>query len=321
MEGIQNKASEKGVTVSYALGCEIGGGFMKTIGAKYFAEIEGTGKTGMRAEFFDNINLEGEPVFTRIDSMVSFRWSANPAPNVPADQFSCRWIGKIVAPETREFSIGTITDDGARLYLNGKLILEDWIEHGEKPNSAKVNLEAGKEYDIIFEHFDGSMGAGAHLTWDLGHKDFEKAKEVARDNDAVILVLGLFPGLSAEENDRTVIELPDVQQELIKEIFKVNSNIIVVLINGGPIALSDTEAIPFAIIEAWYTGQASGTAIADILFGEVNPGGKSPETFDASTEQLPPFADYDLVNNPRTYMYFEKPVLYPFWSWFVIYKI
>ncbi len=312
LQGIRTKASEKGITVSYALGCEIGGGFMKTIEAKYFAEIDGIGKKGMRAEFFDNINLEGEPVYTRIDSMVSFRWFASPAPNVPADQFSCRWTGKIIAPETREFSIGTRTDDGARLYLDGKLILEDWTEHGEKPNSATVNLEAGKAYEIIFEHFDGGMGAAAYLTWDLGHKNFETAKKVAKDNDAVILVLGIFPGLSAEEHDRTVIELPQVQQELIKEIVKVNSNIIVVLINGGPIALAGTEEIPSAIMEAWYTGQASGTAIADILFGDVNPGGKLPETFYASTAQLPPFADYDLINNPRTYMYFEKPVLYPF---------
>jgi beta-glucosidase len=312
LEGIQKKASDKGVTVYYAMCCEIGGGFMKTIEAKYFTEIEGTGKTGMRAEFFDNINLEGEPVNTRIDSMVSFRWFASPAPNVPADQFSCRWTGKIIAPETREFSIGTRTDDGARLYLDGKLILEDWTEHGEKPNSAKVNLEAGKAYEIIFEHFDGGMGAGAHLSWDLGQKDFEKAKEIAGKSDAVILVLGLSPGLSSEELDRESIELPEVQKELLKEVAKVNSNLIIVLINGGPVALTGIEHIPSAIVEAWYTGQASGTAIADVLFGDVNPGGKLPETFYASTDQLPPFADYNLINNPRTYMYFEKPVLYPF---------
>ena len=312
LEGIEKKANEKGVSVSYTLGCEIGGGFMKTIEAKYFADIESTGKTGVRTEFFDNLNLEGEPLHTRIDSMVSFRWFAEPAPGLPADQFSSRWTGKIIAPETREFSIGTRTDDGARLYFDGELILEDWTEHGEKPNSAKVNLEAGKEYEIVMEHFDGGMGAGAHLTWDLGSKDFKTAKKIASENDAVILFLGLFPGLSSEELDRKTIELPEVQKELLKEVASVNSNIIVVLINGGPVALSGVEDIPLAIVEAWYAGQASGTAIADVLFGDVNPGGKLPETFYASTEQLPPFADYDLINNPRTYMYFKEPVLFPF---------
>ena len=312
LEGIKQNVSDLGINVDYVKGCEYGGGFMRSIEPKYFTEIEGTGKTGMRAEFFDNMNLEGKPVFTRIDSMVDFRWGRSPAPDVPADQFSIRWTGKIIAPETREFNLGTRTDDGARLYLDGKLILEDWTEHGEKPNGAKVNLEAGKEYEIVFEQFDNGMGAAARLTWDLGQKDFDKAKDIAKDKDVVILFLGIFPGLSAEEHDRMVIELPEVQQELVKEIAKVNSNIIVVLINGGPLALAGAEKIPLAILEAWYTGQASGTAIADVLFGDVNPGGKLPETFYASTEQLPPFADYDLINNPRTYMYFEKPIMYPF---------
>ncbi|MEJ2055364.1 MAG: glycoside hydrolase family 3 C-terminal domain-containing protein, partial [Calditrichaceae bacterium] len=127
-----------------------------------------------------------------------------------------------------------------------------------------------------------------------------------------IMVLGLFPGLSSEEHDRTKIELPSVQRELIEEVAKINSNIIMVLYNGGPVALKGTENLAKAIVEAWYTGQASGTALADVLFGDVNPGGKLPETFYASTDQLPPFANYDLINNPRTYMYFQDPVLFPF---------
>jgi beta-glucosidase len=106
--------------------------------------------------------------------------------------------------------------------------------------------------------------------------------------------------------------LPEVQRDLIREIVQVNPNIIVVLINGGPLALAGTEDNAPAIIEAWYTGQSSGTAIADVIFGDVNPGGKLPETFYKSTDQLPPFADYDIINNGRTYMYFDKPVLYPF---------
>ena len=126
------------------------------------------------------------------------------------------------------------------------------------------------------------------------------------------MVLGIFPGLSAEEHDRMFIELPEVQRELIREIAEVNPNIIIVLINGGPIALAGSEKYASAIVEAWYTGQATGTALADVLFGDVNPGGKLPETFYASTDQLPPFADYDLINNPRTYLYFKEPVLYPF---------
>ncbi|MGD8782680.1 MAG: glycoside hydrolase family 3 C-terminal domain-containing protein [Ignavibacteria bacterium] len=312
LEGIKAKADSLGIKVNYLKGSDIGGGLLRLIDSKYFTEVEGTGKTGMKGEYFDNMSLSGEPVVTRIDSIVNFSFGLNPpAPGIPGDKFSVRWTGKIVPPEMIT-CIGTRTDDGARLYLNDELLFEDWIEHGEKPNSANVKLDAGKEYKIVFEHFDNRLGASARLMWDLGLKDFGGAKELAAQNDLVILVLGTSPEISEEELDRTEIELPKLQQELVKEIAEVNKNIVLVLINGGPVALGETEKHAKAIVEAWYAGQSSGTAIADVLFGDVNPGGKLPETFYASTEQLPPFADYDLINNERTYLYFDKPVLYPF---------
>ncbi len=313
LEGIKNKALELGIKVKYAMGCEIGGGLLKPIEAKYFAEIDGSGKTGMFGEYFDNVNLAGEPVLTRIDSMINFSWGGgSPAPVVPKDQFSVRWTGKIIPPETRIFNLGTRTDDGARLYLDGQLLLEDWTEHGEKPNSYQVELQAGKEYEILFEYFDSSLGAAARLTWDLGQKDFDQAIEVAQNSDVVILVLGISPGIAQEELDRMDITLPQVQRDLVREVAEVNPNIIIILINGSPVALAGIENEVSGIIEAWYTGQATGTALANVLFGEVNPGGKLPETFYASTEQIPPFADYDIINHGRTYMYFDQPVLYPF---------
>jgi beta-glucosidase len=312
LDGIKNKTSEQGIKVKYSLGCTFGGGFMKPIESRYFAPVEGSVKTGMTGEYFDNMELAGEPVLTRIDSIINFNWGGSPAPGVPENQFSVRWTGKVIPPETRIYRLGTRNDDGARLYLNGRLLFEDWKEHGEKPNSTEVELQAGKEYEIVFEHFDNGMGASARLTWDIGLRDFDDAKKIAEESDVVILALGTNPGLSSEENDRTDISLPEIQRELISEIVQVNPNIIIVLINGGPVALAGTENNALAIVEAWYTGQSSGTAIADVLFGDVNPGGKIPETFYASNNQLPPFADYDIINNGRTYMYFDKPVLYPF---------
>ena len=312
LDGIKNKVSDQQIKVMYSQGCEIGGGFMKPVESKYFALIESSGKTGMTGEYFDNMDLAGDAVLTRIDSIIDFSWGGSPAPGVPENQFSIRWTGRIIPPETRIYSLGTRTDDGTRLYLNNKLLFEDWTEHGERPNNTEVKLEAGKEYEIVFEHFDNGMGAAARLTWDIGQKDFEEAKQVAGESDVVILALGINPGLSSEELDRTDITLPEVQRDLIREVAKVNPNIIIVLLNGGPLALAGIEKDASAIVEAWYTGQSGGTAIADVLFGEVNPGGKLPETFYASNDQLPPFADYDIINNGRTYMYFDKPVLYPF---------
>lgn len=312
LEGIAAKAAALGIKVEYSLGCVVSKGFLKPIEPQFFAKVEGTDKTGMKGEYFDNMNLAGKPVLTRIDSMVNFNFgTGSPAPGVPEDHFSIRWKGKIIPPETVHH-IGTSTDDGGRLYVNGKLVIDDWVDHAETPNSAEVELQAGKEYDVEFDQYDDELGACARLTWDLRPSDFTAAKKIAARNDAVILVLGTSPAISREELDRTEIELPQIQRDLIAEVASVSPNIVVVLVNGGPVALSGTEDKAKAIVEAWYGGEFGGRAIADVLFGEVNPGGKLPETFYASTQQLPPMSNYDLINHPRTYLYFEQPVLYPF---------
>jgi beta-glucosidase len=312
LEGIKEKAASLGINVEYIKGCNFGGGLLSPIDHQYFTKVDGTDKTGMKGEYFDNIELSGKPIVTRIDPEVDFSFGTfSPAPSIPEDKFSVRWTGKLIPPETIH-QIGVTNDDGARLYLDGKLIIDDWHDHAEKANEADVELQAGKAYEIVLEFYDNTFNADAKLTWDLRQKDFSKAKEVAAKNDVVILVVGITPGISQEEHDRTEIELPLEQRNLIEAVSKVNKNIIIVLVNGGPIALAGTEDKANAIVEAWYAGEFGGKAIADVLFGDVNPGGKLPETFYASTQQLPPFSDYDLINHSRTYMYFDQPVLYPF---------
>ena len=312
LEGIKEKAAALGIKVEYNMGCTISGGVLKPIDAKYFAEVEGTGKTGMKGEYFDNMNLSGKPVLTRVDSMINFNFGTGaPAPGLPKDHFSIRWRGKIIPRDTVRY-IGISTDDGGRLYLNGTLLIDDWTDHAETAHKVKVDLIPGREYEVEVDQYDDELGAVARLTWDAGQQDFESAKKIAARNDAVILFIGTSPDISSEEHDRTEIELPNIQRELINAIDSVNHNIIFVLVNGGPVALAGTQHKAEGIIEAWYDGEFGGNAIADVLFGDVNPGGKLPETFYASTEELPPMSNYDLIDYPRTYMYFKKPVLYPF---------
>jgi beta-glucosidase len=312
LEGIKEKAASLGIQVEYLAGSDMGGGLLRPIEPQYFAAVEGSDKTGLKGEYFTNMELAGTPAVIRIDPAVDFSFGAfSPAPGIPEDRFSVRWSGKIIPPETIH-QLGVSNDDGARLYLDGKLIIDDWQDHGEKANKVAVDLQAGKEYEIVLEFYDNTFNADAKLTWDLRQKDYSQAKEVAARNDQVILVLGISPGISQEEFDRREIELPIVQRNLIEEVSRVNKNIVIVLVNGGPLALAGREEKVKAIVEAWYAGESGGTAIADVLFGDVNPGGKLPETFYASTQQLPPFSDYDLINHPRTYMYFNQPVLFPF---------
>jgi beta-glucosidase len=312
LEGIREKAASAGIHVQYTLGSDMGGGLLRPIEPQYFTKVEGTGHPGIKGEYFNNMKLSGEPALTRIDSAVNFSFGTfPPAPGIREDQFSVRWTGKIVPPKTIH-QIGVTNDDGARLYLDGQLIIDDWKDHGETPHKADVELQAGREYEIGLEFYDNAFNADAKLTWDLPQKDFSKARQVAARNDAVILILGLSPGLSQEELDRTVIELPVEQRNLIEAVSEVNKKVIIILINGGPVTLAGKEDNADAILEAWYPGECSGTAIADVLFGDVNPGGKLPETFYTSIQQLPPFSDYDLINHPRTYMYLDQPVLFPF---------
>jgi beta-glucosidase len=312
LEGIKEKAAALGIKVQYVMGSTITNGALRPIEAQYFAKVEGTNKTGMRGEYFDNMNLKGTPVLTRIDSMVDFNFgTGSPAPGLPKDHFSIRWTGKIIPPDTIH-RIGISTDDGGRLYVDGKLLISDWRDHAEEAHSAQVNLIPGKEYEIQFEQYDDELGAAARLIWDLNQKDFNAAREVARKSDVVLLFVGTSPAISREELDRTQIELPQVQRDLIDAVSSVNPNIVLVLVNGGPVALAETEKKAKGIVEAWYDGEFQGDAIADVLFGDVNPGGKLPETFYASTKELPPMSNYDLIDYPRTYMYFNKPVLYPF---------
>lgn len=312
LEGIAAKASALGIKVDYSMGSMVSRESLRPIEPEFFTRVEGSSKTGMQGEYFDNMNLSGKPVLTRIDSMVNFNFgTGSPAHGIPEDHFSIRWKGKIIPPETVHH-IGINTDDGGRLYVDGKLLINDWTDHAEQPYSAEIELKPGKEYEIVFEQYDDALGAVARLTWDLRQKDYKAAKEIAAKNDVVVLIVGTSPSITREELDRSEIELPQVQMELINAVASVNPNIILVLVNGGPVALAGAEKKAKGIVEAWYGGEFGGKAIADVLFGDVNPGGKLPETFYASTKQLFPMSDYDLINHPRTYMYFEQPVLYPF---------
>ncbi len=312
LEGIAKKAAALGVHVDYAMGCGISDSSLRPIESQYFGKVEGTEKSGMRGEYFDNMNLTGKPVFTRVDSVVNFNFgTGSPAPGVPEDHFSIRWTGTVNPPDTIHH-IGISTDDGGRLWVDGKLLIDDWRDHAEEPHSVQVELIPGKAYEVRFEQYDNAMGAAARLTWDLHPRDFDTAKEMAKRNDVVVLVVGTSPLISREELDRTQIELPEIQRELIAQIASVNPRIVLVLVNGGPVALVGAENEAGAIVEAWYGGEYEGQALADVLFGDVNPGGKLPETFYASTKDLPPMSDYDLINHPRTYLYFDKPVLFPF---------
>lgn len=184
-----------------------------------------------------------------------------------------------------------------------------------------MDVIAGKEYKIVLEYWQG--GGEGELRFDLGVKkelDYADVADRVADADVIIFAGGISPNLEGEEmgvelpgfkgGDRTNIELPQVQKKMIKALKALGKPVIFVVCTGSAIALPEEDNLVDAIINAWYPGQAGGTAIADVLFGDYNPAGRLPITFYASTEDLPDFEDYDMYD--RTYRYFEGTPLYHF---------
>jgi beta-glucosidase len=281
---------------------------------------------GLKAEFFANRKLEGTPVLTRDEEAVNFDWGMNgPAPDVPADDFSARWTGKLVPNVSGKYRLGATADDGLRVYLDGKLIVEDWTEHAPTTRTGEVTLEAGRSYDLKFEYFEGRIGAVAKLVWQpparqASGSPYAEALDVAKQADAVVLVLGISAQLEGEEmnvtepgfagGDRTDINLPARQQALLEAVAATGKPVVVVLLNGSALAVNWAQEHTAAIVEAWYPGEEGGAAVADVLFGDYNPAGRLPVTFYKSVEQLPPFESYGMEG--RTYRYFKGDPLYPF---------
>lgn len=322
LAGIRQRVSPQ-TKVLYAAGTTLTEVSAVPVPASFLRGPEG--ESGLKAEYFSNKELKGAPVLTRVDREVNFDWGmTNPAPGIPADDFSARWTGKLVPEMTGKYRFGATADDGVRVYLDGKLITEDWTEHAPATVTGEVTLEAGKSYDIRMEYFESKIGAVAKLVWQppvvKEDNPYAEAVRVAKEADTVVLVLGLSPRLEGEEmnvrepgflgGDRTDIALPPRQQGLLEAVAATGKPIVLVLLSGSALAVPwANEHVP-AIVQAWYPGEEGGTAIAETLFGDYNPGGRLPVTFYKSLDQLPPFDNYKM--DGRTYRFFKGEALYPF---------
>ncbi|HEU4388958.1 MAG TPA: glycoside hydrolase family 3 C-terminal domain-containing protein [Blastocatellia bacterium] len=282
---------------------------------------------GFKGEYFSNKELKGEPALVRTDEQVNFDWSRfRPARELPEDGFSVRWTGKLKPSESGKYELGAMADDGVRVYLDGNLLIDAWS--GNQPNQIRtvrkeVNLEAGRTYDVRIEYYEDIRNAIAKFIWSFpgfNGRILDHAVRAAREADAVVLVLGISPALEGEEmtvnvpgfrgGDRTSLDLPKAQEDLLKAVAGVGKPTAVVLLSGSALSVNwAADNVP-AIIEAWYPGEEGGTAVADVLFGDYNPGGRLPVTFYKSVADLPPFEDYSMQN--RTYRYFKGEPLYPF---------
>jgi beta-glucosidase len=258
--------------------------------ASQYEPADNGNRGGLAAEFFNSRDLTGKPV-TRVDRTINFDWhdAEMPMDGITTRSFSARWTGKIRPAESGSYVFAISSDDGSRVKLDGKTIVNDWNAHATRTRSANVNLTGGQTYDLVVEYYNGRGDASVQFGWGKPPKlltpDDEKTVAQA---DAVIACVGT----SESEGSDRAYQLPDDQNELIADVTRLNAKTIVVLNAGGNVAMAEwIDHVP-ALLDAWYPGQAGGQAIAETLFGQNNPSGHLPDTFEKQWSDAPAFDHY-----------------------------
>ena len=275
---------------------------------------------GAKVEFWNNATMEGTPVKTDYYNELNFStfgaWGF--ADGVSRDTLSVRISGQYKATFTGEMKYTLTTDNGYTLRVNGKVVekaeggMRRGFGFGRKVEYKSFPVKAGETYDIVIE-YGHDHGQFALLRGDICERilvDFtDLAKEVSAA-DAIIIIGGISAQMEGEGGDKADINLPKVQQMLLKAMHATGRPVVFVNCSGSAIAFGGIEDQYDALLQAWYAGQGGAKALAEVLFGDYNPGGKLPVTFYASNDDLPDFLDYRMEN--RTYRYFRGKALYPF---------
>jgi beta-glucosidase len=280
------------------------------------------GKPGLKGEYFAGSDFAGTPQVVRTDAVVDLQLF-HPDPHAitrPAGMkdFSARWTGFLTPAESGSYQVGMF-GSMHRMWLDGKLIVDDAVLHDPNSQGVTLPLVKGHRYAVKIEYLRG--GFGTKLVWLPVSADpsFEAAS-AARQADVVVAVVGITSKLEGEEmkvdvpgfkgGDRTSLNLPAEEEALLGALKGAGKPLVVVLMNGSALSVNWANDHANAILEAWYSGEEGGTAIAQTLAGVNNPGGRLPVTFYKGVEQLPEFEDYAMKN--RTYRYFTGEPLYPF---------
>ena len=303
------KAAVPGAKIIYNKACELNDEYATIHHLQDFND----GK-GVKVEFWNNRELEGEPVKTEYFNELNFStfgaWGF--AQGVSRDSLSVRVSGKYTANFTGDMKYTLTTDNGYVLKVNGEVV-EDAKAGGRrgfgfgfgcKPEYKSFPVEAGKTYDVEIEYRHGN-GQFAMLRGDICERnlvDFTDLANQVKEADAIVIIGGISAQMEGEGGDKQDIELPKVQQMLVKAMHKTGKPVIFVNCSGSAIAFGSVEGEYDALLQAWYAGQGGAKALAEVLFGDYNPGGKLPVTFYRSNNDLPDFLDYSMKN--RTYRYF-----------------
>lgn len=287
------------------------------------SEYKIDGVQGFKSEYFSNISLEGKPMLTRTEPRLENSWQEGEkiADKLTANNFSARYSTTFKPTTTGSITFELNADDGYRFIINGKNVIDAWSRNRWGAKTYKLETSKDSVYNLVIEYWQGEGSANVRLrAGTYVRTDFKALVKTHADADAFVFVGGISPQLEGEEmrvdypgfsgGDRTSIMLPAAQTALMKSLKESGKPVVFVMMTGSAIAIPwEAENIP-AILNAWYGGQATGEAVADILFGDYSPSGRLPVTFYASDKDLGDFSDYSMKN--RTYRYFKGKPLYGF---------
>lgn len=278
------------------------------------------GGKGVLVEFWNNNNLEGNPDKTDYYKELNFStfgaWGF--AQGISKDTLSLRVSGSYTATFTGDMKYTLATDNGYVLKVNGQVVEEAQPQQGRRGGFRRqmeyksFPVKKGENYDIVIEYRHGNANF-AMFRGDICERnivDFSPLAAEIKDADAIIIIGGISARMEGEGGDKQTIELPAVQQRLVKAMHETGKPVVFVNCSGSAIAFGSVEGSYDALLQAWYPGQGGAKALADVIFGDYCPGGKLPITFYRSNDDLPDFLDYSMDN--RTYRYFRGTPQYAF---------
>jgi beta-glucosidase len=324
LEGLQKEFA--GATLNFVAGTQF---LSKETHPVPNALLSTGGKPGVKTTYLkENIstleNTEGAPpvLAACIEPGIDAGAQPEPAEAASTEPVSIRWETTLTPTETGDYDLGVETDSYFRFSIAGQKLTNSDYPHGVETKAGRVHLDAGKAYPVVLEYARANKTSPhLKLVWNRVDRGVDpKALAAAQDADVVVAVVGITSELEGEEmqvsepgfkgGDRTSLDLPKPEQDLLEALAATHKPLVVVLTNGSALAVNWANDHADAILDAWYPGEEGGTAVAQTLSGKNDPAGRLPVTFYKSVDQLPPFEDYAMKG--RTYRYFDGTPLYPF---------
>ncbi|MCX2450012.1 glycoside hydrolase family 3 C-terminal domain-containing protein [Pedobacter sp. PLR] len=311
VEGLKKRGAGK-VNVTYSKGSSRNPVVYVPV-AKQFLKADTA--QGLFGEYFDNLNLSGDPVFTKTDQQIDFMWTLfSPDKRLATDQYSIRWKGTIKVPKSGTYQIGLEGNDGYRFYLDGKLVIDQWEKRSYHTQLVPFSFDQDKSYEIRVEFKEPKGNAHIKLIWnyevpDQQAKDLAEAVKLAENADVIVVAAGIKEG---EFLDRALLNLPGNQEQLIQAMEKSGKPVVVLLVGGSAITMDSWLKDAAAVLNIWYPGEEGGHAVAETLFGDYNPAGRLPITYPVHESQLPLVYNHKPTGRGDDYNNLSGEPLFPF---------